>query len=69
MHGLDVVVVRPSAVCGHSVTGYANGRDGTNLLLAAAVAVKGAVNCGLPMRWVLDPLTSYPLTYFLTPTI
>jgi thioester reductase-like protein len=51
--GLDVRVVRPSAVSGHRTTGYANARDATCLLQAAITTVGAApAASGLPLRWI-----------------
>lgn len=51
--GLDVQIVRPSAICAASGTGYANSRDATNLLLAVIVATGLApAKSTLPMRWI-----------------
>lgn len=42
-HNVRVRVIRPAAICGHTVTGFSNTLDFTNLLVRACVRVKAAV--------------------------
>lgn len=51
--GLDLRVVRPGAVSGHTTTGLSNPRDATILLLSAMVQLGAAPDqSGLPLRWI-----------------
>jgi thioester reductase-like protein len=51
--GLDVRVVRPSAVCGDTRTGYSNQLDFGGLLLKACAIVQGAVfETPAVMHWI-----------------
>lgn len=51
--GLDLRVVRPGAVSGHTTSGLSNPRDATILLLSAMVQLGAAPDrASLPLRWI-----------------
>jgi len=52
-HRLDIRIVRPSAISGHRISGYANQHDATTLLLSAMVSLGAAPDSSsLPLRWI-----------------
>jgi len=62
--GLPVQIFRPSAISGHTKTGFSNKLDFSTLLLRAALAVRGAVrDTTLALHWVPVDFVAFSVVF------